>query len=67
MEDFENILELLRDSRHHSIEEINNILSIPSDRLNKLLSFLQEYGFIEIENGTLMITDLGIKYLELPV
>ena len=67
MEDFENILELLRDSKHHSIVEINNILSIPPDKLNKLLSFLQEYGFIEIENGTLIITDLGIKYLELPV
>ena len=67
MEDFENILELLRDSKHHSIVEINNILSIPPDKLNKLLSFLQEYGFIEMENGTLIITDMGIKYLDMPV
>jgi predicted transcriptional regulator len=67
MEDFENILELLRDSKQHSIEEINNVLSIPPDKLNILLSFLQEYGFIEKENGTFNITDLGIKYLELPI
>lgn len=67
MEDFENILDLLRDSKEHSVEEINNMLSIPPDKLNKLLSFLQEYGFIERENGTLKITDMGIRYLELPV
>lgn len=67
MENFEKILDLLRDSKQHSVEEINNMLSIPPDKLNKLLNFLQEYGFIERENETLKITDLGIRYLELPV
>jgi len=67
MDNFENILELLRDSRPHNIEEINNMLSISPDKLNKSLRFLQEYGFIEKENETFIITDLGLKYLELPV
>ncbi|MCX9013008.1 MAG: hypothetical protein OIN66_18050 [Candidatus Methanoperedens sp.] len=66
MKELDIILELIRDSNWHSIGEIKRETSLPSETLDKVLSFLHEQAFIDKENGELRITPTGQRLLELP-
>jgi len=61
----DKILENLRDANWHSFGEIEKGIYLPSDKLNELLSFLQKQAFINMKNGKLKITGLGLKFLDL--
>lgn len=63
----DRILELLQDFRWHSIEEINKETTIPDEKLNQILLFLQEQFLISKENEKLRITPKGLKFLDLPI
>ncbi len=66
MKSLDRILELLSDFKWCSINEIKIRSSLPSDRLNEALSFLQEQSFISREDEKLRITPRGLKLLEIP-
>ena len=66
MKYLEGILQLLRDTHWHSVEEIKSKVSLPPDRLDWALTFLQEQSFVDGKNGKLRITSSGLKFLELP-
>jgi hypothetical protein len=59
-------LELLRDPQWHSIMSIKKEISLPDEKLNTILFFLQEHEFVEKENEKIRITSLGVRFLELP-
>ena len=63
----DNVLELLKDSQWHMIEEVKREIPLPEENLTKIIDFLHEYGFIDIDNSNLRITPYGLKFLELPV
>jgi len=66
MNPLDSILELLRDSRWHSFEEIEKKIPLPAEKLEVLVCFLQEQKFINRENDKLRIKSTGLKFLELP-
>ena len=66
MEELDTILELIKDSRWHSIEEIQKEVDLPSDKLNEVIRFLEEQAFINKQNGSLRITPAGLRLLNLP-
>ncbi len=66
IEYIDRILEQLRDTQWHNINEIKTNLSMPSDKLNCAVLFLQDLEFICKMNEKLKITSLGLKFLELP-
>ncbi len=65
MKVLDNILEQLHDTQWHNLEEIKNNITLPSDKLNMMLSFLEKQSFIDVNNGKLKITGLGLKFLNL--
>ena len=67
MESFDGILEQIQDAKWHNIDEITQNTFLPYDKLNKLLLFFQEQGFIDKKNDRLKITSFGLGYLQLPV
>lgn len=67
MKYLDRALELLRDSQCHSIMSIKKEISLPDEKLNTIISFLQEYGFVEEENEKIRITSLGLRFLELSI
>jgi DNA-binding IclR family transcriptional regulator len=66
MKDLDKILELMRDSNWHSLEELRKEITLPSEKLDNVLSFLQEQGFVDKEDEKLRITPAGLRLLELP-
>ncbi len=66
MKDLDVILDLIRDSHWHSVGEIRREISLPSEALDKVLSFLHEQAFIDKKNGEMRITPIGLRLLELP-
>jgi predicted transcriptional regulator len=62
IKNLDKILDILKDTRWHSFDEIKNSISLPSDTLNQLLCFLHNQAFINIQNEMLKITDLGLKF-----
>ncbi len=67
MKDLDVILDLIRDSNWHSVGEIRREISLPSETLDKVLSFLNEQAFIDRKNEELRITPKGLRLLDLPV
>lgn len=68
MEQLDEIIELLRDSQWHHMEDIKKNISLyENSSFNILINFLNEQGFIEIINEKIRLTYLGLKFLELPV
>jgi len=65
MKYLDRALELLRDSQWHSIMSIKKEISLPDEKLNTIISFLQEDGFVEKKNEKMRITSLGLRFLEL--
>ncbi len=61
----DRVLELFNDIRWHSLEEIQNIMTLPSEKLNEVLHFLQEQELIDKKDEMLRITCTGIKFLQL--
>jgi len=66
MKSLDRILELIRDSKWHTIEEVRKEFFLPGEKLDKILIFLQEETFIDKEHGRLRITSRGLKLLGLP-
>ncbi len=65
MEYIDIALELLRDSHWHTLLSLEKEISLPEEKLNSILLFLKEYGFIERDNEKMRITSLGLRFLEL--
>ncbi len=63
----DNILELLKDSQWHMIEEVKREIPLPKEQFDIMIDFLQEEGFIDKEVSALRITSKGLQFLELPV
>lgn len=66
MKSLDKILELIQDSNWHAVEEIKKKISLPEEKLDKMLSFLQEQKYIDREHERLRITSIGLRFLELP-
>jgi predicted transcriptional regulator len=62
---FDKILELLQDMQRHSLEEIQKMMTLPSEKLNEVLHFLQEQALIDKNDEMLRITCTGLKFLQL--
>ncbi len=65
MDFIDRILKLLRDSKWHSIEEVEKNISVPEHKIHYALGFLNEQAFINIQNDRIMITPKGLKLMEL--
>ncbi len=61
----DRVLELLNDIRWHSLEEIQKKMTLPSEKLNEVLHFLQEQALIDKKDEMLRITCTGLKFLQL--
>jgi predicted transcriptional regulator len=61
----DRILELLQDMQRHSLEEIQKMMTLPSEKLNEVLRFLQEQTLIDKKDEMLKITCTGLKFLQL--
>lgn len=66
MKNIDIVLELLRDSRWHSLASLKKEIPLHEDKLNEILLFLQEQGLVSRENEKLKITPEGLKFLGLP-
>lgn len=73
MKFLDKILESLHDLQWHSLDEIRTQVSISlpkgaEDKLNKIIPFLEEQGFISVdeESGKAKIKPLGLQFLGLP-
>ncbi len=62
---FDRILGLLNDIRWHSLEEIQKKMTLPSEKVNEVLRFLQEQALIDKKDEMLRITCTGLKFLQL--
>ena len=62
-------LDLLCDSRWHSVDEIKAEFSLPEYVLYDLIHFLEGQAFIELdkEKNAVKIKPLGVKFIELPL
>ena len=67
MKYLDEILVILRDSKWHSLEEINKDIPVPTHQLKEITCFLQEQSFIDNKNLELKITRKGLRFLDLPV
>ncbi|MCX9011274.1 MAG: hypothetical protein OIN66_09140 [Candidatus Methanoperedens sp.] len=65
MNSLDRILEQLQDTQWHSLDELKKRLSLPSDKLNEAISFLQKQAFIDEKNGRLRITCMGLRFSQL--
>ena len=61
----DRILGLLQDIQRHSLEEIQKKMTLPSEKLNEVLHFLQEQALIDKKDEMLRITCTGLKFLQL--
>jgi DNA-binding IclR family transcriptional regulator len=65
MTNVDEVLWLLKDGAWHSIAEVMKEVSIPQIKLEKVVSFLQEYGFIQLTNdGRVRIQPSIREFLE---
>lgn len=65
----DQILQLLDDSSWHSVEEIENTISLPAEKSIFVLDFLVNSDFIEfsgMEKSKVKITDTGRELIKLP-
>ena len=65
MKSLDKILQQLQDAQWHNLDEIKKSIFLPSDKLNMVLCFLENQSFINMKDGKLKITDLGLKLLYL--
>ena len=70
MKPLDEILELLHDSQWHSLDEIRAQGSLPGDKANEIIRFLEGQGFIiiGIDKGErkAKIKPRGLTFLKLP-
>ena len=64
----DKLVELLRDSQWHRSAEIKEAVSLPEDKLNVIINFLEDEAFINRDEGKskMKITPFGLRFLELP-
>ena len=60
----DKIIAHLADCKEHEVEEIRKIFN--NDKLLKLIELLKEIGFVKIEKDKISITEMGLRYMELP-
>jgi RIO-like serine/threonine protein kinase len=68
MQPLDTILELVRDSNWHSLDEIGSRVPLSEDTFEKVIAFLEENEFISLDDDTrsARIKTLGLRFLELP-
>lgn len=66
MKHIDMVLELLKDTQWHSIESLKKEIPLKNEKLNKIISFLQEFKFTDKENEMIRISSLGFRFLKLP-
>jgi len=65
----DRILELLKDSEWHLMDELKaKLFFLPDEKLNEIIRFLEEYKFVNFnkEEKKAKIEPLGLSFLELP-
>ncbi|RZN44199.1 MAG: hypothetical protein EFT35_00290 [Methanophagales archaeon ANME-1-THS] len=64
----DGILEWLRDSQWHYLDEIKGDIPLPRNTIDGVIRLLNEISFIEFdeENYKARIKPLGLEFLELP-
>ena len=69
VEKLEEILDMLRDGKWHSISEISSIFHIDEWKLHKVLRFFMNFGLVECDEAgkRVKITNIGLSFLKLPV
>ena len=69
IEVLDRTLDLLCDSRWHSLDEIMAEFSLPENVLYNFIHFLEGLAFIELdkEKNAVKIKPLGVKFIELPL
>jgi len=60
----EKILEFLKTGEPRDVKEVADAVNLRDDKLEKVLNFLTQTGFI---TKSVQITDLGSNFLKLPV
>ncbi|GAH97474.1 unnamed protein product [marine sediment metagenome] len=64
----DKIVELLHNSRWHSVDELKAKIYLPPEKLASILDFLAKFYFIEFrgerEKSEVKITQLGLSFLE---
>ena len=65
MNSLDKILELLQDTQWHSLDEIKRVISLPSDKLNEVVYFLQKEAFVDKKDSKIRITCTGLKLSQL--
>ncbi len=65
----EEILDMLRDEKWHSISEISSIFNIDEWKLHEVLRFFTNFGLVEYDEAgkRVKITKSGLSFLKLPV
>ena len=69
VEKLEEILDMLRDGKWHSISEISSIFHIDEWKLHEVLRFFMNFGLVEYDEAgkRVKITNIGLSFLKLPV
>ncbi|VVB87557.1 Uncharacterised protein [uncultured archaeon] len=65
MKYLDKVLELLHDSQWHDIKVIRDEISMPDEKLSKVLGFLEEQAFVNKDDEKIRITNRGLKLLEI--
>lgn len=68
MKSIDTALELLQDSQWHLLDEIGGEISLSENTIEKIATFLEMNGFINLDNDKkrAKIEPLGLRFLELP-
>lgn len=65
MDSLDRILEQLQDMQWHSFDDIKKGISLPSNKLNEMIRFLQKQAFIDKRGDMLRITCMGLRFSRL--
>ncbi len=52
MSTIDDIIMLLKDGKWHNIQEVTETVALPKSKADMVISFLEEYDFIQHEEGT---------------
>ena len=52
MSTIDNVIMLLKDGKWHDIQEVTETVALPKHKAETIISFLEEYDFIQREDAT---------------
>ncbi|MCD6494131.1 MAG: hypothetical protein J7K36_10140 [Archaeoglobaceae archaeon] len=62
----DKILECLKDCKKHKIGEVQDRVCFDEFKFKKLVELLDRMGLINVEGDEVVITKIGLDYLNLP-